>query len=219
MGRAIDFERAIKLPLLAVPLNIANGDGSCRETIKNELMHVINPKRNVNFAQAPSEKVSNFVINFIALVQILTVIPKIFENLIWKTIKMLPARFITLHVVADSYREVSIKSVEKKKRGITPKIYVKWVSSNVPRELQQFFQNSDNKSRLIELFIDDVIQKRYKVLNVTIATKILLSKDGLCRSVTSSSTTEMTDLSSNHEEAVTKVILHCVNAFSASGVL
>ena len=219
MGRAIDFERAIKLPLLAVPLNIANGDGSCRETIKNELMHVINSKRNVNFAQAPSEKVSNFVINFIALLQILTVIPKIFENLIWKTIKMLPARFITLHVVADSYREVSIKSVEKKKRGITPKIYVKWVSSNVPRELQQFFQNSDNKSRLIELFIDDVIQKRYKVLNVTIATKILLSKDGLCRSVTFSSATEMTDLSSNHEEADTKVILHCVNAFSASGVL
>ena len=132
---------------------------------------------------------------------------------------MLPARFITLHVVADSYREVSIKPVEKKKRGITPKVYVKWVSSNVPRGLQQFFQNGVNKSRLIELFIDDVMQKHCKVLNVTIATKILLSKDGLCRRVTFSSATEMTDLSSNHEEANTKVILHCANAFLASGVL
>ena len=34
--------------------------------------------------------------------------------------------------------------------------------------------------------------------------------------VTLSSTTEKTDLSSNHEEADTKVILHCANALSAS---
>ena len=83
-GRAIDFERALKFPLSAVPLNIANGDGSRRETSKNKLMDVINPKGNENFTQAPSENVSDFVIDFIALVRTLTVIPKTLENLIWK---------------------------------------------------------------------------------------------------------------------------------------
>ena len=83
-GRAIDFERALKFPLSALPLNIANGDGSRRETSKNKLMDVINPKGNENFAQAPSENVSDFVIDFIALVRTLTVIPKTLENLIWK---------------------------------------------------------------------------------------------------------------------------------------
>ena len=83
-GRAIDFERALKFPLSAVPLSIANGDGSRRETSKNTLMDVINPKGNENFTQAPSENVSDFVIDFIALVRTLTVIPKTLENLIWK---------------------------------------------------------------------------------------------------------------------------------------
>ena len=61
-----------------------------------------------------------------------------------------------------------------------------------------------------------VIQKRRKVLNVARASKILLSKDDLRMCATLSSVTEMTDLPSNHDEADTKVILHCANALSAS---
>ena len=71
-------------------------------------------------------EVSDFVIDFIALVRTLTVTPKTFENFIWKAIKMLPVGCTILHVVADSYREVSIKSAEKKKRGFTPQAYVKF---------------------------------------------------------------------------------------------
>ena len=71
-------------------------------------------------------EVSDFVIDFIALVRTLTVTPKTFENFIWKAIKMLPVGCTTLHVVADSYREVSIKSAEKKKKGFTPQAYVKF---------------------------------------------------------------------------------------------
>ena len=111
-GRAIDFERALKVSLPALPLSIANGDGSNREKSKRKLMDLINPKGNGNSAQAPSENNSDFVIHFIALVRTLTVIPKTFENLIWKIIKMLPVGCIALHVVADPYREVSIKSAK-----------------------------------------------------------------------------------------------------------
>ena len=150
-GRATDFERALKFPLLAVPLSIANGDGRRRETSKNKLMDVINPKGNENSTQTPSESVSDFAIDLIALVRTLTVIPKTFEILTWKIIKMLPGGCTTLHVVADSYREVSIKSAERNKRRSTSKVYVKSVSSNVQRELQEFSKNGDNKRRLIEL--------------------------------------------------------------------
>ena len=120
-------------------------------------MDVINPKGNENSTQTLSENVSDFAINFIALVRTLTVISKTFENLIWKIIKMLPIGRTTLHLEADSYREVSIKSAERKKWGSTPKVYVKSVSSYVPRKFQEFLKNGDNKSRLIELFFDYVI--------------------------------------------------------------
>ena len=73
-------------------------------------MNAINPKDNKNSGQAPSENNSDFVIHFTALFRTLTVIPKTFENLIWKIIKMLPVGCITLHVMAETYREVSIKS-------------------------------------------------------------------------------------------------------------
>ena len=162
-------------------------------------MNVINPKENSNSTQTPSENVSDFIIDFITFVRTLTIIPKTFKNLIWKIIKMLPVKYTTLHIVADSYREVSIKFVEWEKRESTPKVYENSVSSNVPREFQEFLKNGDNKSRLIELFFDYVILKRCKVLNDRRASKILLSQDGLCISVTLSSVTEMTDLSSNHE--------------------
>ena len=84
---------------------------------------------------------------------------------------------------------------------------------------KSLLKNGDNKSRLIELFFGYLIKKRCNVLNVTRASKILLSKDGLCMRVTLSWAEEMTDLSSNHEEADTKMILHCANALSAKTVL
>ena len=80
-GRAIDFDRALKFSLSPVPLSIANGDGSCRETSKSK-MEVINPLGNENSTQTPRENVSDFAIDYIALVRTLTVIPKTFENLI-----------------------------------------------------------------------------------------------------------------------------------------
>ena len=79
-GTAIDFERALKFPLSAVPLSTANGDGSRRETSKSKVMDFINPKGNENSLQAPSENVSIFFINFIALFRTLTVRPLLVES-------------------------------------------------------------------------------------------------------------------------------------------
>ena len=81
-GRAIDFDRALIFPLSPVHLSIANGDGNRRETSKSKMMEVINPLGNENSTQTPRENVSDFAIDYIALVRTLTVIPKTFENLI-----------------------------------------------------------------------------------------------------------------------------------------
>ena len=115
LGIAIDFERALKIPLSTVILSTANGDGSRKETSKSKFMDVINPKGNENSTQAPNKYVSDLVIDFITLVWILTVILKTVENLIWDIIKMLPVGCTKWQVVTDSCRRISIKSVERKK--------------------------------------------------------------------------------------------------------
>lgn len=53
-GRAVDFEMALKSPLSAAPLSIANEDGSRWETSKIKLMDIINRKGNENSAQGHS---------------------------------------------------------------------------------------------------------------------------------------------------------------------
>ena len=105
MGRAIDFERALKVSLPALPLSIARDftflpleiEVTEKQVKVRCKMDVINPKGNENSAQGPSENNSDFVVHFIALVRTLTVKAKTFENLIWKIIKMFPVRCIKLH--------------------------------------------------------------------------------------------------------------------------
>ena len=75
-GRAVDFEMALKSPLSAAPLSIVNEDGSRWETSKIKLMDIINRKGNENSAQGPSGNHYDFVIDFTAVVQTLTVIPR-----------------------------------------------------------------------------------------------------------------------------------------------
>ena len=142
-GRATDSERALKLRLSAVPWSIANGDGNRRETNKSKLMDVTDPKGNENSAQAPSVSVSDFIIDFIALARTLTVIPKKFENLIWKIMKILPVGCTTLYDMAD------VKSPSNRRKGSKGVLLQKSVFSNVPREFQESFKNSDDKSSLI----------------------------------------------------------------------
>ena len=77
MGRAIDFERGLKVSLPALPLSALQMKMEVTEKkSKSKLMDVINPKENENSAQAPSENNSDSVIHFIALVQTLAVIVK-----------------------------------------------------------------------------------------------------------------------------------------------
>ena len=108
-------------------------------------MDVTDPKGNENSAQAPSVSVSDFIIDFIALARTLTVIPKKFENLIWKIMKILPAGCTTLYDMAD------VKSPSNRRKGSKGVLLQKSVSSNVPREFQESFKNSDDKSSLIPM--------------------------------------------------------------------
>ena len=92
------------------------------------------------------ETVSDYIVDLMALVRTQTV------EFFWKLIISLPRGYKSVHIVADSYREVSMKNAERTNRGIGSKIFVKSPVSNIPRDFQQFLKNGENKMRLIDLF-------------------------------------------------------------------
>ena len=76
-------------------------------------------------------------------------------------------------------------------------------------------QNNENKSRIIDIIFDFIIENRIRCLQIVEASKMLLPRDSECHEITESSVTRLNHLSSNQEEADTKVILHTVEALQA----
>ena len=51
------------------------------------------------------------------------------KELIWKIVKTLPSGYKSMYIIADTYRETSIKSSEQEKRGSLSKIFIKSAST------------------------------------------------------------------------------------------
>ena len=71
--------------------------------------------------------------------------------------------------------------------------------------------NDDNKTALIKLIFDYVINERETVTSLLKTEAIVVSGDDECFTVTSSSVVPNDALKSNQEEADTKVILHAIH--------
>ena len=115
-------------------------------------------------------------------------------------------------IVADTYQEISIKSGERSKTGYSDRIIIHSAQSKIPQNFSDFLKNGENKQRLIEIMLDTVEKNRLKVLNLLHCTEMYFSIENHCSKFTLSSSEIEDSLSSNQEEADTKIALHCKHA-------
>ena len=140
-----------------------------------------------------------------------------FKDLATKFLQSLPKGYARYDIVADMYQELSIKSAEKRKRGISAKKLIGSIKSRLPRDMNKFMLNNDNKTSLIKLVFKFIIDEKQRSLCTLDTEKIILSGDDECITVTYDSTEVNVDLKSNQEEADTKVILHAMNVIRSGG--
>ena len=76
-------------------------------------------------------------------------------------------------------------------------------------------QNNENKSCLIDIIFNFIIENRIRCLQIVEASKMLLSRVGDCHEITESFVRRLNNLSSNQKEADTKVISHTVDPLQA----
>ena len=74
-----------------------------------------------------------YIVGLMATIRAMKEIPETFEGLAWQLIKLLPSGYKRVDIVADTYQENSIKSMERKDRGDASKILVKSVENSTGR--------------------------------------------------------------------------------------
>ena len=219
-SKPINFETALQYSLSPIPLSIANTDGTRRTTQKSKLIDILcsfNKKAIVANQEPCSNTVSAYIIDLIAQVRMLAKqVPDTFEHLTLKILSSIPKGYERVDLVADTYRESSIKTSERKSRGMSSKVIIKSSKTKVPRDFNSFLMNNDNKIQMIDLIFNYIKENRAKCLNLLRSSKIMLSNDNICEAITLSSSMIVNDLSSNQEEADSKVVLHAVYALNKS---
>ena len=217
-GLPVDFNKALEYPLSPIPLSIATPDGERRETVKSKLMEIIistcrrPPQSPKSVIRVNKQKPSALVIDLIAAIRTMTEIPETYHELTWKLLGSLPKGYKRVDLVADTYREVSIKNGERQKRGTSARLMINSSSSKVPRNFVTFMKNGENKMRLIELICQVIEENGGKALHLLKCNQIYFSKENYCSLIDEDGSQEVEHLKSNQEEADTKVVLHCLDA-------
>ena len=93
---------------------------------------------------------------------------------------------------------------------------IKSVQCKIPRNVNKFFSNNDNKSRLIDLIFDYIKTYPIKCLTILKCDTIILSGDTSSEIVNHHECRPYEELKSDQEEADTKVILHALSVLSTS---
>ena len=99
-----------------------------------------------------------------ALIRTQTRTPATYEELALQLFMAIPPGYKRTDIVADTYRDTSIKDPECSKRGCSEAIIVRSGKSKIPQNSTKFLQNGENKTRLIELILSTLLEKRNEIL-------------------------------------------------------
>ena len=97
---------------------------------------------------------------------------------------------------------------EREKRDVSEKVLIMSAQSKIPRNFRHFLNNGDNKTRLIELIKEYLVDNKQEVLNRLDCNEIYFSMDRVCYRVTDTDVNAVDCLSRNQGEADTKLLLH-----------
>ena len=206
----VDLELTLSFPLGPVPWSLATADGMPTKTDKSTLLH--NLESGIEqVTDRPSDAVH--VVDGNAMLQSLKPIPDSFEELAEHVFNNLP-KSKRVDFITDTYRQQSIKSYERARRGMTPKFLLSGPRTKNPRDWKGFMGNDKNKTQLIKLLLEQWKTDKYaaKLVDRSIYYVIgehvyrLTCDDGMTVSAYPEE-----ELFSSQEEADTRIVLHCLN--------
>ena len=210
----IDLQKVLEYPLGPVPWSLATADGMPIKTDKAVLMHNLEKEASYSYIAPDKDRDHIHIIDGNALFHTLSQIPETFGEVAHKIFTSLP-KVEKLHFLTDNYNDVSIKSIERMRRGDSYQHTIAGPSMTTPKIWKEFLKNEDNKKELIQFIFTEWQKDTYA--NLLHNREIFFASDNLCYILTSldGNVTEsrpVTNLSTSQEEADTIIILHTLHA-------
>lgn len=210
----IDMEKVLTYPLSPVPWSLASPDGMPLKTNKATLMKALEKGylENNDFSKLPN---TTSVVDGNALFHCLNAGQDTFGDLAKQAFRSLP-QTSSVHFVTDSYKIGSIKSCERLRRGASSvhSYVLQGPATKVPRNFKEFLSNDENKKNFIRFLLSEWTKDQYSVLLKN--REIYFVCEERCYLITSDNTTvnsiPVPQLFSSHEEADSRIILHCIYA-------
>ena len=81
----------------------------------------------------------------------------------WKILYMVLKQFKNIYLVCDTYKEGSIKTGERRARGTGRKYILKSQDMNVPSDFCSFLKNEDNKTMILNIIEQAIIEDKIKL--------------------------------------------------------
>ena len=109
---------------------------------------------------------------------------------------------IRIDVVFDNYREISIKNLEREKRGAEMGATYRSIRPDYRVQWRQFLSNTENKQRLIHFIVNEWRKECYSAKPA--GKKLYVAVAEECYKVTSDGSELFEELGSTQEEADTR---------------
>ena len=114
-----DWENALSYPLSPFPLCLSTADGKPRKIAKSKLQEVVFKEDDSMIVDNPREVEaewrhnSTYIVDLMAALRQMVQISENYEELTWKLLSSFPKGFQRVDIVADTFRNVSIKAGER----------------------------------------------------------------------------------------------------------
>ena len=149
----LNMESVLSYPLGPVPWALATADGAHTTTDKSTFLRKL--EDNATTAGRPPLDTVSYIVDGNALFQAETALPSrpTFEELAASIFEQLP-RTQQVDFITDSYWELSVKSLERARRGVGQAHLIKGPHTKVPRDWKQFLCNDENKRQLTNFILE-----------------------------------------------------------------
>jgi hypothetical protein len=220
-ARTINLKEVLSYELSVVPFALAHSDGMLRKSAKSVLMSELEKDISSILRLAPSQQTTAVMFDGMALVQMLkTGNTSTFGDLAKKHFDIITSGLGNgcnrVDVVFDQYRTTSIKSEERERRGTSSAIEVKIYGQTtpIPKQWPKYISNVQNKVSLCAFlsscWIDLGMEKLVDDQQLILAGGF---RDGERAVVVTGGQSECIEaLTSDHEEADTRLLLHAKHA-------
>ena len=188
--------------MCAAAIENAHGDGVRRKTDKSDIYnYAISSSQPSSLQINVSDEERVYVLDMVAMLRSLVKVPDTFEALAVKIIEDIPSCYNLIYITCDTYRDISLKSLERKSRGSSPNFLIRSAQVRIPADFQSFLCNGDNKERLFCLIESTWTEKRYLLGNRV----IYFARSESCLKISNEGTEVITELKTNHEEVDTRI--------------